>query len=108
MDDSTVASLAAKLLVIAAFFQLFDGLQVVGAGALRGLNDTTVPMVVCLVGYWIVFIPFAYLAAFRFGFGAAGIWCGLAAALGIAGVSLFTRFLVKSTRLAAVATPVAR
>ncbi len=101
VDDSTVAALAAKLLMIAAFFQLFDGLQVVGAGALRGLNDATVPMVACFVGYWLVFIPFAYLAAFRFGFGTAGIWCGLAAALGIVGVSLFTRFAVKSARLAA-------
>ncbi len=106
VDDSTVATLAARLLIIAAFFQLFDGLQVVGAGALRGLNDATVPMLACLVGYWIVFLPFAYLAAFRFGFGAAGIWCGLAAALGIVGVSLFARFAVKSARLAT--TPVAR
>ena len=104
VDDSTVAALAAKLLIIAAFFQLFDGLQVVGAGALRGLSDATVPMIACLVGYWIVFIPFAYLAAFRFGFGAAGIWCGLAAALGIVGVSLFTRFAVKSARLARCST----
>ncbi len=99
VDDSSVAALAARLLIIAAFFQLFDGLQVVGAGALRGLNDATVPMIACLVGYWIVFIPFAYLAAFRFGFGAVGIWCGLAAALGIVGISLFARFAVKSARL---------
>ncbi len=99
VDDPSVATLAARLLVIAAFFQLFDGLQVVGAGALRGLNDATVPMVACLVGYWIVFIPFAYFAAFRFGFGAAGIWWGLAAALGIVGLSLFARFAVKSARL---------
>ena len=100
VDDFSVATLAARLLIIAAFFQLFDGLQVVGAGALRGLNDATVPMIACFVGYWIVFIPFAYLAAFRFGFGAAGIWCGLAAALGVVGLSLFTRFAVKSARLA--------
>lgn len=106
VDDSTVVALAARLLVIAALFQLFDGLQVVGAGALRGLNDTIVPMIACFAGYWIVFIPFAYLAAFRFGFGAKGIWCGLAAALGIVGVSLLARFAVKSARLAA--TPVAR
>ena len=100
VDDLSVSTLAARLLVIAAFFQLFDGLQVVGAGALRGMSDATVPMIACLVGYWIVFIPFAYLAAFRFGFGATGIWCGLAAALGIVGVSLFTRFAIKSARLA--------
>ena len=100
VDDLSVSTLAARLLVVAAFFQLFDGLQVVGAGALRGMSDATVPMIACLVGYWIVFIPVAYLAAFRFGFGATGIWCGLAAALGIVGVSLFTRFAIKSARLA--------
>ena len=102
VGDISVAALAARLLIIAAFFQLFDGLQVVGAGALRGLNDATAPMVVCLVGYWIVFLPFAYLAAFRFGFGAAGIWCGLAAALGIVGVSLFARFVVKTASKPAI------
>ena len=92
--------------MIAAFFQVFDGLQVVGAGALRGLNDTIVPMLACFAGYWIVFLPFAYVAAFQLGFGAVGIWCGLALALGIAALSLFTRFAVKSARLAV--TPVAR
>lgn len=106
VDDLSVSTLAARLLVIAAFFQLFDGLQVVGAGALRGLSDATVPMIACFIGYWIVFLPFAYLAAFRFGFGAEGIWCGLAAALGIVGVSLLARFAVKSARLAA--TPAVR
>ena len=108
VDDAATSSLAAKLLVIAAIFQIFDGLQVVGAGALRGLNDATAPMIVCLVAYWIFFIPFACLAAFRFGFGAPGIWYGLATALGLVAVSLFVRFLVKSARLAAAITPAAR
>ena len=96
VDDAGVTRIAAKLLVIAAFFQIFDGLQVVGSCALRGLSDATVPMVACLVAYWLVFLPFAWLAAFRFGFGAAGVWCGLAAALAIVAISLFVRFFVKS------------
>ena len=108
VDDAAVSALASRLLVIAAIFQIFDGLQVVGAGALRGLSDATVPMVVCLVAYWIVFVPFGWLAAFRFGFGAVGIWCGLATALGIVAVSLFARFVVKSARLAAAAMPAVR
>ena len=108
VSDSSVATLAAKLLVIGAIFQIADGLQVVGAGALRGLNDSAVPMIACFVGYWVVFIPFAYISAFRFGFGVVGIWCGLAAALGIVGVSLFTRFAIKSARLVKTTMPVAR
>ena len=96
VDDAGVVRIAAKLLVIAAFFQIFDGLQVVGSCTLRGLNDAIVPMVACLVAYWLVFLPFAWLAAFHFGLGAAGIWCGLAAALAIVAVSLFVRFLMKS------------
>ncbi len=96
VKDPDVIALAARLLIIAAFFQIFDGLQVVGAGALRGLSDAIVPMVACLVAYWIVFLPFAYLAAFRFGFGATGIWIGLAVSLGIVALSLFARFVSKS------------
>ena len=96
VDDSAVASMAARLLIIAAVFQIFDGLQVIGAGALRGLSDTTVPLVVCLVAYWVVFLPLAYLAAFHFGFGITGIWSWLVVALGIVAGSLFVRFLVKS------------
>jgi MATE family multidrug resistance protein len=96
VKDPGVTALAARLLIIAAFFQIFDGLQVVGAGALRGLSDATVPMVACLIAYWIVFLPFAYLAAFRFGFGAAGIWTGLAMSLGIVALSLLARFVRKS------------
>ena len=96
VDDGAVVRIAAKLLVIAAFFQIFDGLQVVGSCTLRGLNDAIVPMVACLVAYWLVFLPFAWVAAFHLGLGAAGIWYGLAAALAIVAVSLFVRFLVKS------------
>ena len=96
VDDPGVIRIAAKLLVIAAFFQIFDGLQVVGSCTLRGLNDAIVPMVACLVAYWLVFLPFAWLAAFHFGLGAAGVWYGLAAALAIVAVALFVRFLAKT------------
>ena len=97
VDDPGVVHIAAKLLIVAAFFQIFDGLQVVGSCTLRGLNDAIVPMVACLVAYWLVFLPFAWLAAFHFRLGAAGIWYGLAAALGIVAVALFVRVLVKSS-----------
>ena len=79
-----------------ALFQCFDGLQVVAAGALRGLSDATVPMLICLFAYWLVFIPSAYAAAFRFGFGALGIWSAMVAALAIAAALLMARFVSKS------------
>ncbi len=97
VHDSEVRRVAAQLLLIAAVFQVFDGLQVVGAGALRGLSDATVPMLICLVAYWIVFLPFAYYAAFRFGFGVIGVWSALAVSLGIVSVALLIRFVAKSS-----------
>jgi MATE family multidrug resistance protein len=103
VKDPDVTALAARLLIIAAFFQIFDGLQVVGAGALRGLSDATVPMVACLIAYWLVFLPFAWLAAFRWELGAVGIWMGFVMSLGIVALSLLARFVIKSAprRLAA-------
>ncbi len=100
VSDPAVAAIAARLLIIGALFQLVDGMQVVGAGALRGLNDAAVPMMACFVGYWVVFLPFAYFTAFRFGYGVEGVWYGLAAALGIVGLSLFLRFAAKTASLA--------
>ena len=78
----------AVLLRIAALFQLFDGLQVVSTGALRGLGDTRTPMLAHLAGYWAVGLPVAYLLCFRFRWGATGIWVGLSAALILIGSAL--------------------
>ncbi len=81
IGDAAVVACGALLLRIAAVFELFDGLQVVAAGALRGLGDTRTPMLVHLVGYWAVGMPVAYGLCFPLGWGAAGIWVGLCAAL---------------------------
>ncbi len=89
--DPEVASLAARLLLVAAIFQIFDGAQVVGAGALRGLADVKVPTVVTFVAYWLVALPAGYLLGFPAGLGAPGIWAGLAAGLACAAVLLATR-----------------
>lgn len=97
VEDHEVTQLAATLLIVAAIFQCFDGLQVVAAGALRGLSDVTVPLFTCLFAYWLVFLPFAYLAAFKFGYGPLGIWAGLVVALAVAGLLLVGRFLMKTT-----------
>jgi len=82
-----VLALAASLLYVAAAFQIVDGMQAIGAGALRGLNDTKVPMVAAGIGYWIIGFGTAWTLAFVVGWGAVGIWIGLA--LGLAATALF-------------------
>jgi MATE family multidrug resistance protein len=96
--DPAVIALAAQLLVVAAVFQLFDGGQVVSAGALRGLTDVKVPTVITFIAYWMVSLPLAGLLAFRASLGPVGIWTGLAAGLASAAVLLAWRF-VRLTRL---------
>jgi MATE family multidrug resistance protein len=76
------------LLRIAAFFQLFDGLQVVATGALRGAGDTRTPMFCHFAGYWVLGLPLGTLLCFRYGLGAAGLWIGLSAGLVVIGVVL--------------------
>lgn len=86
--DAAVTALGAGLLHIAALFQLFDGLQVVTTGALRGLGDTRTPMLAHLAGYWIIGLPICYVLAFPFGWGVRGIWTGLCTALILIGTGL--------------------
>lgn len=83
---------AAALLPIAALFQLFDGCQVVAAGALRGLKDTRFAMIVSALGYWAVGVPVSVLLAFPLGLGGEGVWLGLAAGLMIVAAALVWRF----------------
>lgn len=90
--ETEVVALAAKLLAVAALFQVFDGGQVIGAGALRGLGDVRVPTVLTFVAYWIVALPGGYLLAFHTPLGATGVWVGLALGLGSAAVLLGWRF----------------
>jgi MATE family multidrug resistance protein len=86
------AALAATLLVIAGLFQLADGVQVVAAGALRGLRDTRAPMLFAAVGYWAIGLPVGLLLGFPLGFGVTGIWIGLAAGLGVVAALLLRRW----------------
>jgi len=89
--DPNVVSAAALLLPIAGVFQIFDGLQVAGAGALRGVGDTRVPMIMNLVGFWFVGLPVSAWLAFRAGFGPQGVWWGLALGIGVVAVLLMAR-----------------
>ena len=83
-----VLALGASLLVIAAVFQLFDGLQAVATGVLRGLGDTRTAMVVNLVAHWLLGLPIGYVLCFVLGYGVAGLWVGLSAGLIVCGVVL--------------------
>jgi len=88
----TRVALAAQLLVLAGVFQFSDGIQVAANGALRGLKDTRVPMLVTLFAYWAIGMPVGAWLAFRAGFGARGMWMGLIAGLTAAALLLFLRF----------------
>lgn len=87
-DDGAVVGIAASLLAIAACFQLFDGLQAVAGGALRGLGDTRTPMLCNGIAHWLVGLPLGYALAFPLGLGILGLWVGLATGLIIAGLVL--------------------
>lgn len=91
-DGAPVVALAAVLLMVAAAFQMADGAQTIAIQSLRGLNDTTVPMLIAGLGYWGVGFGAGYLLGFTMGLGAVGIWVGLALGLGIVGVLLIIRF----------------
>ena len=84
--NAEVTALAVSFLAVAALFQIFDGAQAVGAGMLRGLHDTSVPMAFALFGYWVVGMGTAVALGFAYDWEGVGIWIGLAA--GLAAVSL--------------------
>lgn len=90
-DLEPVLLLAVTLIPIAGAFQVFDGTQAVAAGALRGLGDTRVPMLVGLVGFWLVGLPVSALLGFGAGLGPIGLWWGLVAGLGAVAVLLVAR-----------------
>ncbi|QHS60959.1 MATE family efflux transporter [Chitinophaga agri] len=91
-NDIEVIAIAAHLLIIAAFFQLFDGTQVVGLGILRGLGDVRVPTVITLLAYWGLGLPVGYVLGILLDFGVQGIWWGLLIGLLTASILLFFRF----------------
>jgi MATE family multidrug resistance protein len=88
----TVISLTAQLLLVAAIFQIADGIQVTAISSLRGLADVRVPAVMAIVAYWLIALPVGCALAFGAKLGAVGMWVGLAAGLGVAAVGLAWRF----------------
>ncbi|GAB3224840.1 MATE family efflux transporter [Algoriphagus aestuariicola] len=98
IDDTEVIALSASLLVIAGLFQVSDGIQAVGLGVLRGLEDVKVPTIVTLMAYWVLGLPLGYFLAFTLGMGAHGIWYGLLIGLTITAALLLYRFATLSKR----------
>lgn len=97
-DNTEVITITAKLMIIAAFFQLFDGMQAVVLGALKGMQDVKIPTAITFVAYWIISFPICYLAGISFGYGSEGIWFGFLVGLGASAFMLLWRFNVVSKR----------
>ncbi len=96
--DMVVVGLAATLIPVAGIFQVFDGLQAVASGALRGVGDTFAPMVVNLVGFWLIGLPISLYLGFRAGLGPLGLWWGMAAGLAAVSIFLLLRVRVRFAR----------
>lgn len=92
IKDPEVIKIASGLLIIAALFQISDGVQVVGLGALRGLEDVKIPSLISLLAYWVIGLPVGYLLCFHFNLGSNGIWTGLLLGLSMAAILIFFRF----------------
>ena len=91
-DNTEVVFIASKLLLVAAFFQISDSIQVIILGALRGLQDVKIPTIITFISYWIVGFPISYFLGKEEAYGSFGIWMGLLAGLTTASILLFIRF----------------
>lgn len=98
-ENHAVIQLAITFLALAALFQISDGAQAVAAGMLRGLHDTRIPMLLALLGYWVLGVPTGALLAFQFNMGGVGIWIGLVTGLSVVAVLMTLRWMRASTRL---------
>ena len=92
VESPQVITLTTHMFIVAALFQLADGVQVTAISALRGLSDVRVPACIAILAYWIIAVPVGYAFGFHGRFGAVGIWIGLAVGLAVAGFALSWRF----------------
>lgn len=99
--DSEVIAIGLSLLAIAAIFQLFDGVQAVSTGLLRGLGDTRTAMLCHVVGHWAVGLPLGYALCFWWGWGVPGLWTGLSTGLILIGIVLVSLWFYRANRLTA-------
>jgi MATE family multidrug resistance protein len=102
-QDAGVIDVGVGLLVIAAAFQLFDGTQAVATGVLRGVGDTRIPMIMNVIGHWVLGLPAGYLLCFTAGWGVRGLWIGLSIGLTFVAIAL-TFVWMRRTRHIAVSS----
>ncbi|HZJ21232.1 MAG TPA: MATE family efflux transporter [Pricia sp.] len=98
-DNTEVITLAGELLLVAAFFQISDGIQVVVLGALRGLQDVKIPTLITFVAYWGVGFPVMYYLGLKTDLESTGIWFGLLAGLTTSAILLYIRFNYLTNKL---------
>lgn len=98
-DTVQVMAIAASLLLVAAVFQISDGIQVVVLGALRGMQDVKIPTIITFVAYWIIGFPVSFYLGIHTSLGATGIWLGLLAGLSVAALFLYLRFNYLTAKL---------
>lgn len=99
LDNPEVIELAAQLLIIAALFQLSDGIQLVTLGALRGMQDVFIPSILTFIAYWVIAIPLGILLAIYYKLQATGMWIGLLSGLTISAIMLLLRFHNQTKKL---------
>ncbi len=99
VDNKEVIETAGVLLIIAGFFQLSDGIQVVVLGALRGLQDVKMPMLITFIAYWVIGFPICYYLGLHTELKAKGVWLGLLIALTASAVMLYIRFNILTKKL---------
>jgi len=99
MENTQVIAVASKLLVIAALFQISDGIQSVVLGALKGLQDVKIPAIITFVSYWLIGFPISYYLGLKTSLGAVGVWIGLLSGLTAAAIFLMLRFERQTNKL---------
>ncbi len=99
VSDVEVIEIASPLLIIAGFFQLSDGIQVVCLGALRGLHDVKIPSLFIFIAYWVIGLPLGYWLAFKMNWNATGVWMGLLIGLTLTATAMVWRFHLLSNKL---------
>lgn len=101
-SDNEIIIITSRLLLFAAFFQLFDGTQVVAVGVLRGIEDYQFSSYIAFIAYWLMALPLAYILAFKLGYEVYGVWFALSLSLAFVSIALFfrIRFLIKKNEFA--------
>ena len=99
LDNQEVVSIASKLLLVAALFQISDSAQVIFLGALRGLQDVKIPTLLTFIAYWMIGFPTSYFLGKETAYGSTGIWIGLLVGLASASIFLYLRFIYLTNRL---------